>query len=160
MMRLVNMMLIFHEIGETIIGDVPMIDKRNHSKKANAEHKAWRKLLHGLPYEQKVYGLLMEFDQRKTPEAKYAYRIDKLDATKTMKRYYDEHRFHRLAWSIMHSKMISENDDIQRLVKNGAKNAVDIWFADEYAPYDGDEFFMAAHNMLRTMNTNIKPEDI
>ena len=155
----VNKMLIYHEIGEVIIGDVPMIDKRNHGKKADAEHQAWRKLLCGLPYEQEVYDLLMEFDEHKTPESKYAYYIDKLDATKTMKRYYDEHRFHKLRWSLAHSKMIQGNDDIQKLVADGAKNAVDIWFADEYAPYDGDKFFLAAHKMLREMNTNIRPED-
>ena len=156
----VNMMLIFHEIGEVIIGDVPMIDKVRHRNKAEAEHAAWHRLLRGLPYEQEVYDLLMEFDERQTPEAKYAYYIDKLDATKTMKRYYDEHRFHRLSWSLKHSEMIRNNDDIQRLVAQGAKNPVDVWFADEYAPYDGDQFFLDAHRILREMNTNIKPEDI
>ena len=156
----VNSMLIFHEIGETLIGDVPLIDKRRHSKKADAEHRAWRKLLKGLPYEQEVYDLLMEFDAGKTPEAKFAFYIDKLDATKTMKRYYDAGKFHRLKWSLQHSEMVRGNEDIQQLIKDGAKTPVDIWFADKYAPYDGDEFFMMAHRMLREMNTNIDPQSI
>jgi hypothetical protein len=56
--------------------------------------------------------------------------------------------------------MIRDNDDIQKLVKEGAKNAVDIWFADRYAPYDGDEFFLEAHRILREMNTNIESPTI
>ena len=156
----VNSMLIFHEIGETIIGDVPMIDKKRHASKADAEHAAWRKLLKGLPYEQEVYDLLLEFDEHETPEARFAYFIDKFDATKTMKHYYDAGKFHKLSWNLKNSSMIRDNDDIQKLVKEGAKNAVDIWFADKYAPYDGDEFFLEAHRILREMNTNINPPTI
>jgi len=59
-----------------------------------------------------------------------------------MKRYYDSGKFHKLKWSLAHSKMIRENKDIQKLITAGAKTPVDIWFADEYtAPYNDDEFF-------------------
>ncbi len=157
----VNLMLIYHEIGETIIGDVAVIDKRRHANKADAEHAAWHKLLSGLPYEQEVYDLLLEFDERQTPEAIFAYRIDKFDATKSMKRYYDSGKFHRLRWSLAHSKMIRENKDIQKLITAGAKTPVDIWFADEYtAPYSDDEFFRAARQIIREMNTNIAPPSL
>ena len=156
----VNSMLIFHEIGEAIIGDVPMIDKHRHANKADAEHEAWHKLLKDLPYEQEVYDLLMEFDEHKTPEAIFAYRIDKFDATKSMKRYYDAGKFHRLEWSLRHSEMIRNNKDIQKLIAEGAKTPVDIWFADIYAPYKEDEFFAAAHRIIHEMNTNISPPSI
>ena len=156
----VNSMLIFHEIGEAVIGDVSAIDKKRHINKADDEHKAWRKLLKGLPYEHEVYDLLLEFDEHKTPEARFAYFIDKFDATKTMKRYYDAKKFHRLAWCIKNNSIIRNNDDIQRLVKEGAKNAADIWFADIYAPYDGDKFFLEAHRILHEMDTNIDPPTI
>ena len=95
-----------------------------------------------------------------TPEAKFAYYIDKFDATKSMKRYYDLGKFHRLDWNLRDSKTIRNNEDIQRLVREGAKTPVDIWFAPEYAPYDDDEFFMKAHQILREMNTNIQPPSI
>lgn len=156
----VNSMLIFHEIGETIIGDVPMIDKRRHANKAEAEHQAWRKLLKGLPYEQEVYDLLIEFDERETPEAKFAYFIDKFDATKTMKHYYDAGKFHKLRWSLQHSEMINGNDDIRKLVAEGAKTPVDIWFAEKYAPFCEDEFFSVAFKILREMNTDISPPSL
>ena len=159
-MSIVNLMLIFHEIGETLIGDVPVIDKRRHRVKDKAEHRAWKRLLKGLPYEQQVYDLLMHFDEGDTPEAQYAKHIDKLDAPKTMKRYYDAHKFHRLGWCVEHCKMVRNNDDIQSLIARGAKTPVDIWFADEYAEYINDSFFMDVHKILREMNTNIKPEDI
>ena len=153
----VNKMIIFHEIGETVIGDVPLIDKARHGSKAAAEHAAWRKLLKGLPYEQEVYDLLIEFDDHRTPESKYAYCIDKIDATKSMKRYYDERKFHSLKWYLEHSKTVRDNDDIQKIVADGAKTPADIWFADKYAPYDGNKFFMAVHQILREMDTNISP---
>lgn len=108
----VNRMLIFHEIGETVIGDVPMIDKLRHANKAEAEHEAWRKLLKGLPYEREVYDLLMEFDEAKTPEAKFAFYIDKFDATKTMKCYQDAGKFHKLEWCLKNNEIIRNNEDI------------------------------------------------
>ena len=156
----VNQMLIWHEIGETVIGDVPMIDTSRHNNTAAAEHKAWRKLLKGLPYEQEVYDLLMEFDEHKTPEAKYAYYIDKLDATKSMKRYYDTGKFHRLKWSLQHCPMVRDSKDVKGLVEAGAKTPVDIWFAEQYAPYGDDEFFKEAHRILRQMNTAITPPSL
>ncbi len=156
----VNSMLIFHEIGETVIGDVPVVDKKRHASKATDEHEAWRKLLKGLPYEQEVYDLLMEFDEHKTPEARFAYFIDKFDAIKTMKHYYDAKKFHKLAWCLKNNDMIRNNDDIQKLVKEGAKNALDIWLAEDYQAYRNDEFFLEAHRILHEMNTDINPPTI
>lgn len=156
----VNMMLIWHEIGETIIDDIPLIDKRLHDNKADAEHKAWRKLLKGLPYEQEVYSLLLEFDDHETPDAKFAFYIDKFDAMKSMKRYYDAGKFHRLAWNLKHSEKVKNNEDIQKLVEAGAKDPVEIWFADVYIAFLDDEFFMDAQRIIREMNTDIKPSSV
>lgn len=152
----VNLMLIFHEIGETIIGDVPVISK-DHATKDAAEHEAWRKLLRGLPYEDMVFKLLMEFDGHKTLESKFAYYIDKIDAKKTMKRYYDQGYFPSLEECVEKGEMVRENKTIQELRKKGAKTPLDIWFADEYAEYKDDAFFMEVHNLLRAMDTNIAP---
>jgi putative hydrolase of HD superfamily len=156
----VNMMLIFHEIGESIIGDVPVISK-DHENKAELEHEAWRLLLRGLPYEDYVFDFLMEFDERETLEAKYAYHIDKIDAKKTMKRYWDQGDFPSLDECIKRGEMVRENPTIQELIATkGAKTALDIWFADEYAEYKDDPFFMEVHNLLRSMDTNIKPPEL
>ena len=154
----VNRMLIFHELGEPIVGDVPLVDKRRHSIKGALERLAWRKLLESLPYRDEIYALLDEFERRETPEAQYSFHVDKIDATKTAKGYYDRRKFHRLEWSLRHSELIRNNEDIQRMVRNGAKDPMDIWFDDVYAPYKGrDEFFWKIHCMLREMNTNIQP---
>ena len=156
----VNQMLIWHEIGETVIDDIALIDKRRHENKAESEHRAWRKLLSGLPYEQDVYDLLIEFDEHKTPDAKFSFYIDKFDAMKTMKHYYDLGKFHRLAWSMKHCEKIKNNEDIQKLVKEGAKDPVDIWFADIYIAFHDDAFFMDAQRVIREMNTNIEPPSV
>jgi putative hydrolase of HD superfamily len=155
----VNKMLIFHEIGETVIGDVPVISSK-HANKAEAEHEAWKMLLKGLPYEDEVFGLLMEFDECQTPDAKYAYHIDKIDAKKTAKRYNDRGSFHSLQQCYDDSATIRQNPVINDLMKRGVDTPIDIWFSPEFVEYGDDPFFMEVHNLLYEMNTNIKPPEL
>ena len=156
----VNLMLIYHDVGEVIIGDMSILDKRRRVNKPELEHAAWRKLFKGLSNEQEIYDLLLEFDEGKTPEARFARLIDKLDATKVMKHYYDAGRFHDLEWSLKHSQMIREDERIQSAIKDGAKDVVDVWFTEEFAAYKDDEFFMEAHRILREMNANIDSSSV
>ena len=66
-------MLVLHEIGETDIGDITPFDGVSESEKNNMEHAAWKNLLNGLIKEEEYYDLLIEFDERKTSDAKFAY---------------------------------------------------------------------------------------
>lgn len=84
-------MLLMHEIGETIIGDISMIEDDYHEKKKK-EKEAVKKQLACLGEELSKYyfSLWQEFEERKTKEAKFAYFIDKLDATLKSKQYDEE----------------------------------------------------------------------
>ena len=156
----VNEMLIKHEMGEAVIGDVPVTDKERHDNKADAEHRAWLLLLGDLPYAKEDYDLLMEFDEHKTPDSRFAFFVDKIVAIKNMKRYYDEGKFHDLQWHIRNCEKVRENTMIQKMAADGAETAADVWFDEEWAPYKDDEFFMAVHRILYEMDTNIKPPEL
>lgn len=84
-------MLLIHEIGETIIGDISMIEE-DYLEKKKREKDAVRKQLECLGEELSKYyfSLWQEFEERKTREAAFAYFIDKLDAVFRGKQYDEE----------------------------------------------------------------------
>ena len=71
-------MLSVHELEEIIIGDLTMfqIDKEEKKKKG---HEAVSKILSNLANKEEIMNLILEFDERDTPEAKFAYQCDKLE---------------------------------------------------------------------------------
>lgn len=83
-------MLLIHEIGETIIGDISMVEEDYHEKKKN-EKEAVKKQLAclGEPLVSYYYNLWLEFEERKTKESQFAYFIDKIDPV-LKARQYDE----------------------------------------------------------------------
>ena len=66
-------MLVLHEIGETIIGDITPFDGISIEEKNRIEHAAWKVLLDGLVKENEIYDLLIEFDKRESNESIFAY---------------------------------------------------------------------------------------
>ena len=151
----VNLMLIWHEMGEKKIGDVPEIDRKRHKNKAEAEHAAWREMLAELPKEQRdfIYDLLMEFDAHETPEAKFAYYIDKIEANKQMKHYVDAGRTWPLKWIVRFRKVIRRDEETQKIIADGAKTPAEVFMADAYQRYKDDPFFMEVHKLLKAMDT-------
>ncbi len=85
----VIMMLAFHELGETIIGDVPCIDGYSKDLKHKKELDAVIKILEPLSDKQKILDLYVEFEERKTREAQFAGLIDKIECELQCK-YYEE----------------------------------------------------------------------
>lgn len=83
--------LLIHEIGETIIGDISMIEKDYEAKKQN-ERSAVKSQLSclGEPLASYYYNLWIEFESRETKDAMFAYFIDKLDAVLKAKQYDEE----------------------------------------------------------------------
>jgi putative hydrolase of HD superfamily len=81
-------MLAVHELEETVIGDLTMfqIDKKT---KAEMGHKAVKEILSKLSGGATFEELVLEFDERKTPEAQFAYQCDKLECD-IQSKIYDE----------------------------------------------------------------------
>ena len=80
-------MLLIHEIGEIVIGDIAMIES-DYTERKKAEQKAvfdTLKCLRGL--SKYYFDLWLEFEYGTSREAKFAYFIDKMDAVVKAKIY-------------------------------------------------------------------------
>lgn len=90
LLRVLEMLLI-HEIGETIIGDISMIEE-DYNEKKRKEREAVKNQLTclGEKLSQHYFSLWQEFEERKTKDAEFAYFIDKIDAVLKSKQYDEE----------------------------------------------------------------------
>ena len=79
-------MLAIHELEETKIGDLTIfeIDKKTKNEMG---HKAIEEILANLVNGETIKQLILEFDERKTSEAQFAYYCDKLEADLQCKLY-------------------------------------------------------------------------
>ncbi len=75
-------MLVYHDLVEIEIGDVNLIDEHKRKDKKEKELEAAKILSKKLPKEvgEKYLLLFQEFEECKTPEAKFCKAIDALDA--------------------------------------------------------------------------------
>lgn len=79
LLRTVKMVLI-HDIVEIDAGDTFAYDESGHKDKEEREEEAARRIFRILPVGQarECYGLWREFEDRETPEAKFAVALDRL----------------------------------------------------------------------------------
>ncbi len=85
----VALMLAIHELEETVIGDLTQF-QISREEKEKIGHAAVEKVLSNLKMGEKIKELIIEFDERKTKEAKFAYMCDKLECDLQCKLYDDE----------------------------------------------------------------------
>lgn len=78
-LRVVKMALI-HDLVEIDAGDTYLYDTEGAKTKAEREMKAANRIYHLLPEDQgkELFALWREFEERKTPEAKFAATLDRL----------------------------------------------------------------------------------
>lgn len=74
-------MLLVHDVGEIIVGDVSEVED-NYDGKKSKENEAVKSIFNSLSEESGNYYYLLwiEMENRSTPLAKFAYLIDKIDA--------------------------------------------------------------------------------
>lgn len=74
-------MLIIHDLGETIVGDISEVELNRQEKKIE-EAKAIKELLNTLSEENSeyYYKLWLEMESKSTETSKFAYLLDKIDA--------------------------------------------------------------------------------
>lgn len=82
------LMLALHETEEIAIGDLTPLQTSREEKQKKG-HAAIAKIFESLADKDKLISLLLEFDERKTAEAKFAYWCDKLECNLQC-RLYDE----------------------------------------------------------------------
>lgn len=72
-------MALLHDVVEVYAGDIPSFaPEYNHPAKAKNEKKAAAKLRKQWPSFTSLHGMIHEYEQRKTPEARFVYALDKL----------------------------------------------------------------------------------
>ena len=144
-------MLVLHELGEVVIGDITPFDNINPEEKMQNEHAAIKEILGDLIKKEEYFALLQEFDERKTKEAIFAYHCDKLDADIQAKIYQDMGCQNPL--DKQEKNVVFKNERVQQMLKNGAKSVFDIWYEWDKSLYEDDENFSALLNYIKEVNT-------
>lgn len=134
-MSKVIMMLAVHELEEILIGDLTLFQISKEEKDLIG-HEAVSKVLHGLIQKDKIQSLIMEFDERKTDEAKFAYQCDKLECDLQSKVYDTENNIPLDAESQINNSAFL-NAEVQALLAEG-KSFSEMWmhFGRNKYPYD------------------------
>lgn len=142
-------MLSVHELEEIIIGDLTMF-QINREEKKKIGHEAVSKILSKLKNKDEIMELILEFDERKTKEAFFAYQCDKLECD-LQARLYD---LSGCATLFKETDNISLKDPkVQDLLASGLSFS-EMWlrFHQEIYPYD--ENFLKVSNYA--LNNDIR----
>ena len=144
-------MLVLHELGEVIIGDITPFDNITPEEKMKKEHEAMREVIGDLVNQEEFLSLLFEFDEKKTKEAIFAHHCDKLEADIQAKVYQDMGCQHPL--DEQENNVVFKSNKVQQMVKDGAQTAFDIWYEWDKSLYYDDEDFARLLDYVRTINT-------
>lgn len=144
-------MLVLHEIGEVIIGDITQFDGISPEEKKEREHQAIIKVVGDLIKREEITSLVFEFDERKTKEAIFAYLCDKLEADLQSKIYQDMGCHNSL--DDQKNNKVFNNPKAQKMVADGAKTAFDIWYEWDKVIYKDNAIFAEILEFIRSINT-------
>lgn len=144
-------MLVLHELGEVIIGDITPFDNITPEEKMKREHAAIKDVLGDLVKNEEYFALLLEFDAKKTREAVFAHLCDKLEADIQAKVYQDMGCQNPL--DEQEKNVVFKSESIQQMLQDGAKTAFDIWYEWDKALFADDEKFSALLDYLKKVNT-------
>ncbi len=112
----VLMTLAVHETEEIIIGDLTPFDAGYKDKKTKGE-QAVKQIFSGLMAEEVFVTLIKNFDKKSTPEAQFAYKVDKLECDIQAK-IYDEQNALKLENA---DEKIKKDVRIKKLLEKGVK---------------------------------------
>lgn len=131
-------MLAVHELEEIYIGDLTLFQIAD-GKKKELGHKAVKKVLGNLIDKAQIESLILEFDARKTKEAKFAYWCDKLECDLQSK-IYDEENCVDL--SDQTDNPTFNDKRVQDLLKSG-RSFSEMWLIFGQNSYNYDKNFTA-----------------
>ncbi len=146
----VIMMLALHEMEEVVIGDLTMWDTLAADKNARG-HTAIKHILKDLLRGEEIENLILEFDARQTPEARFAYNCDKLECD-IQSKLYDEEKCVDL--TKQENNPAFGNPTIQSLLRDGCSWS-EMWMEFGRRKFAYDKNFIAvskyasAHNLIQ-----------
>lgn len=134
-------MLAIHELGETVIGDLTLYDI-SREEKSKIEKEAVKGILSGLLEGEEIEKLFLEFEERKTKEAKFAYQCDKLECDLQCK-CYDEEGCVDL--NNQHGNVSLKDENVCAMLNSGMSWS-EMWLKCGQVRYNYDENFTAVSN--------------
>lgn len=144
--------ILIHEIGESIIGDITPFDKVSKEEKMKKEHQAMKKVLSGLKMCDELYLSLIDFDDALTPMNKFCHLCDKLEADIQSKIYQEKNLHNSL--NNQKNNVVMKSSKVKQMIHDGlAETAFDIWFYYDKSIYeheDMEEFY----NILKAIKDN------
>lgn len=135
-------MLSLHETEEINIGDITPFDGVSDEEKLEMGKLAVARTFSSLSKKDMFTKLIDEFNERESPEAKFAYFCDKMECDLQAKKYSDDGRcsFEKVSPNIM------EDERVQKIIANGAKTVGDVFIdSDTYRYEESDIFFNMIH---------------
>lgn len=139
-------MLSLHETEEIEMPDYTPLDNISNEQRKEMGYKATRSVCKNLNKKNLILNLVDEFDQRSTPEAKFAYLCDKMESDLQAKRYdIDGRVFIESA-----SQKVLQNSKIKRIIESGAKTVSEVFIEYDKYIYEDSEIFKELLEFLRT----------
>ena len=143
-------MLAVHELEEIYIGDLTQFQISNEEKK-KIGHEAVTRVLSNLLDKEQIMSYIIEFDERKTKEAVFAYHCDKLECDLQSK-LYDEEGCVDL--NDQEGNKTFYDERVQKLLKS-EKSWSNMWLAFGQQSYNYDENFTAVSNYAKNNKIGI-----
>lgn len=144
-------MLAIHESEEIFIGDLTLFEIDNEEK-AKIGHKAVHELFDNILGGEEVEKLILEFDEKKTPEALFAYQCDKLECDIQAKLYDEEG-----CVDLNHQEgNISFNDQKVRELLDSGMSWSQMWLEFGRQRYPYDENFRSVSEYVSNNEISIK----
>ena len=142
--------LCVHEVGEIQIGDITPFDDITPEQKQEIEHKAIIEVIGNLSNRDNIINSIFEFDKRETNEAKFAHYCDKLEADIQAKVYQDMGCHHPL--TEQQNNVVFKSERVQKMVKEGATTAFDIWYEWDKSIYTEEPVFTKVLKYVKDNN--------
>lgn len=137
-------MIAVHEMEETIIGDITCF-QMSREEKERLGHEAVVSIFRNLSNAEEIKDLIFEFDERKTPEAQFAYFCDKLECDIQAK-LYDEQKCVDLGNQGQNST--AKNQAVRDMIDAGMTWS-EMWMTFGQERYNYDENFLAVSNYAK-----------
>lgn len=147
-------MLAIHELGEIIIGDLTQF-QISKKEKMEIEQEAVKNILGNLFLGKEIEELFLEFEERKTKEAIFAYQCDKLECDLQCKLYDEEER---VDLNNQINNQVLHNELVKKLLKEKESWST-MWLMFGQKTYGYDENFLkisnyAISNKISIINEN------
>lgn len=135
--RKVIMMISVHEMEEILIGDLTQFEITKEEKN-KIGHEAIVRVLSNLSNSEEIKNLILEFDDRKTKEALFAYQCDKLECDIQCKLYDKEGC---VDLNNQDSNTVKNNRDVQKLMLESGMSWSDMWLTFDKERINFDDNF-------------------